>query len=170
MVYVTNDVTIIEGVIDLHLTLGERETKAFQQNQNQLKSAKLPYFECLQEDLSGGMNLEMYLWKMEGTGKDCLTKLIIDLKPPYLSNEGMRSRQENLYSNQFIKLIWHPSIHFEIQAYRSMKMGQAEFAIQELSICTNPLVSYAISLLYFIKFICVIIIRNMITIISMVIC
>jgi hypothetical protein len=84
------------------------------------------------------MNLQIYLWKMEGSGKDCITQLIVDNKPSYLSNEGMRSRQEHLFSTEATRLIWHPHCHIEIQAKRSMRVGKAEFAVQDLRICTNP--------------------------------
>lgn len=33
-----------EGVIDLHMTLGELELKSFEHTQNNLKQAQLPYF------------------------------------------------------------------------------------------------------------------------------
>ena len=33
-----------EGVIDLHMTLGELELKGFEHTQNNLKQAQLPYF------------------------------------------------------------------------------------------------------------------------------
>jgi len=127
----------IEGIVDLQFTLGDRETKTFQVTQNQLKLAKLPYFERIPEDISGGLNLLIYLWKLEGSGKDCLTQLTIVEKPSYLSNEGMRSRQEQLSSSQCIRLIWHPHVHFEIQAFRSMKKGRADFAVQDLRVCTS---------------------------------
>ncbi|RYY88772.1 hypothetical protein EON63_01845 [archaeon] len=37
-----------------------------------------------------------------------------------------------------MKLIWHPQLHFELHAERSVRQGKAAFAIQNLVICTTP--------------------------------
>lgn len=124
-----------EGIIDIHLTCGEIETNTYEANQATLRNASLPYFIKVQEDLSG-MLLNVYLWVKYGKGADCICQMEVVPKPKNISNAGMKSREE-VYKEQHVILAWHPHIHFEIRAVRSIRQGRPEFAIQEVKVITS---------------------------------
>ena len=102
-----------EGIVDINLTIGEAELKAFNGIQTKLKGANLPYFERIEKDLTGKLGLGIYLWTLQGTGMDCICELVIELKPE-ISNAAMEVRTEEL-KEQHIKLLWHKRIPFEFQ-------------------------------------------------------
>ena len=80
----------VEGIVDIHITLGDTELKSFEQMQNNRKNVDLPYFEKLPQDVSGSLNLQMYLWYMMGTGIECICELIVQPRPAETSNAGMK--------------------------------------------------------------------------------
>lgn len=73
----------------------------------------------------------------------------MELKPPHTSNAQMKLRETEL-EGRCIKLVWHPQLHFEIRGIKSVKLGEADFAIQDLQICMNAEVRFG--LLFYLNF------------------
>ncbi len=90
----------------------------------------------LENDLSGSLSLEIFLWVKYGSGRDCICQLEIAPKPEFTSLSGMKIRETEL-GGQGIRLVWHPKIHFELQGTCSIKLGKADFAIQDVEICPS---------------------------------
>lgn len=174
-----------EGIIDLAISVGEVERKTMESQQRQFKNAHLPYFLPLEDDLSGYLQLDVYVWVLYGEGLDCICALTVAPKPLNTSNAAMKIREttfkdrgkatgENrktqglflfaFFSFRFsldpqipnpvdfpfslslslsqslssgVKLIWHPQLHFELHAERSVKQGKPAFAIQNLQITSS---------------------------------
>lgn len=128
-----------EGIVDLHLTVSEIEAKSFELTQQQLRNAGLPSFTRLPEDISGGMNMNVHLWVQLGTGQEVICRIEVHPKPERISNASMKQREEQMRA-EHVRLVWHPHIHFEVRGERSIRLGKAAFAIEELKILTNQAV------------------------------
>lgn len=50
----------------------------------------------LEEDLSGDLNLLIFLWTKYGSGKGCICHIEVVAKPPNMSLAGMKIRANNL--------------------------------------------------------------------------
>lgn len=50
------------------MTVGEAELKTFQSHQKNMKNAHLPYFTMLPEDITGFIQMDVFLWVLYGTG------------------------------------------------------------------------------------------------------
>ena len=74
----------------MHLTVGEIEYKNFLAQQNNLKTANLSHMEAVAGDLSGSLELYVRLWAELGSGFNCITKLSVQEKSQFTSNEGMK--------------------------------------------------------------------------------
>eukprot|EP01033_Poteriospumella_lacustris_P007676 gene7676-5518_t len=125
-----------EGIVDLHLTVGDIETNSFELRQAQFRNASLPFFEKLPEDLSHHLNLSIFLWVMYGTGTQCICDVVIAARPERCSNAAMKQREEQL-GEAHVKLVWHPHTHFELRGERSIMLNKAAFAVEELKIINN---------------------------------
>lgn len=125
---------ITEGVVNIRLTLGELECKTFEYAQRQFANNHLPHFVKVPGDLSGRLQLKMYLWVEFGSGRECICQLMIAHKPANTSQAGMKVRVQRLYDEEHIKVVWHPHIEFEVQGVCSVKQGKGDFAIQQIKI------------------------------------
>lgn len=126
-----------EGIVDIHVTLGEIETKSFGSTQHQLKVVHLPYFDRVDNDLSGVLGLQIFLWIMRGAGDDCITKIIIQSKPEKTSQAAMKMRESEGLSAG-IRFCWHPHLPIEVQGLRTIKQGKGDFAVQDVQIAITP--------------------------------
>jgi hypothetical protein len=81
-------------------------------------------------------SLGINLWLMYGTGIECICRIDIATRPNATSNAQMKNRETEL-GGKCVKLVWHPQAHFEIVGTRSVKLGEADFAVQDLQICYN---------------------------------
>ena len=126
-----------EGVMNLHLTLGQSELDAFQMDQDFHKHSREPFFQMIPGDLSGRSELKMHLWAKFGSGNECICKLKIGAKPNGLSAIARRERETNLHGKG-IKLCDHDQVHVEFQGEMSVKIGNGGFAIDGITICQNP--------------------------------
>lgn len=83
------------------------------------------------------MQIDVYVWVLYGSGVDCICELNICPKPAHTSNAAMKLRETD-FRRTHVKLIWHPQLHFEMRAERSVKQGKPAFAIQNLQITSTP--------------------------------
>lgn len=121
-----------EGVVELHVTVGEKEKEHFLHDQERLRHASEPYFEMIPYDISGKlMGLQLHLWYMKGTGRESICELEIDNIPPGMSNTKLRDRiikQRNLGT----KIAWHPSLHIEFRGQCTIMQGKGGFALSDI--------------------------------------
>lgn len=126
-----------EGAVEIHLTLGEIELKTFQQGQDIARHSHLPYYVRLPQDLSGSMNLDLYLWVVYGTGRECICSLSVEMKPTGMSYAAAKLREDNMRGLGY-KIAWHPDCHIEIQGYCPIKLGKVGYGIQEIRVSLDP--------------------------------
>lgn len=125
-----------EGIIDIHLTIGEIEAGIFQDFQQQNKLEGKPCFEKINVDLSGQLFMQVYLWTTFGNGKKCLTTLNVDAKPPGVSLVKTKANNDQRRANSEL-IAWHPNVAFEVSGIRGIVRGEGGFAIREIRVATN---------------------------------
>mmetsp|Transcript_19600 Transcript_19600/g.42529 ORF Transcript_19600/g.42529 Transcript_19600/m.42529 type:complete len:426 (+) Transcript_19600:2-1279(+) len=125
-----------EGLVGIHLTLGDLEAKIFQHHQTQYEKGHLSFFKKLPQDLSGELQLRVFLWLEMGTGKGCICQLEVAEKPTSMSTAGLKARAMQRFKDG-VKIAWHQHIHFEIRGECSVMQGKADFAIQDVRVSTN---------------------------------
>ena len=88
-------------------------------------------------DLSGDLNLLIYLWLMFGAGKGCICHIEVHQKPGGTSLAGQKVRVHNLLQ-QGVKVAWNQHVQFELHGICSALQGKGDFAIQAVKIGMNP--------------------------------
>lgn len=78
-----------EGITHVHVTVGETEYKGFHAQQGTLKKANLPHLEVVAGDLSGSLEVKIFLWTQHGTGFNCITRITVKERGQ-ISTEGMK--------------------------------------------------------------------------------
>lgn len=124
-----------EGIVDIRLTLGESEKINFQREQTQLMHEEAPYFEMVEGDLSGQMELQIHIWVCNGHGTGCICRLDIQSKPK-MSKVSLRSREKELRSKG-VRVAWHPNVHIEITGECSVMLGKGGFAVRDVRIAQD---------------------------------
>ena len=84
-----------EGIVDIHLTLGETEKISFEKENNQYMHEEKPYFVMIAGDLSGQLELAIYLWVRNGHGIECICELNVGEKPK-TSIVSLKAREKDL--------------------------------------------------------------------------
>jgi hypothetical protein len=129
-----------EGIIEIALTFGEVETTHFLRDQDNLRRIGDPYFVQVPNDLSGSLQLEMYLWVMYGQGVECICQLEVHGKPAGQSIMALKNRHHQL-RHEGIKLAWHGSVPIEFHGICSIKQGKGGYGIGDIVIATSTQVS-----------------------------
>ena len=74
-----------EGVVSIHLTVGADDTLAFATRNELDRKRHKPYYTVIPKDISNEEKKEIYLWYLEGGGRDCICKLTVHPKPSNVS-------------------------------------------------------------------------------------
>lgn len=125
----------LEGILELHLTLGESESHNFYKDQLKSRNEGSPYFVKLQKDLSGPLELLIFLWIKLGRGEKLICELKIDEKPR-ASKIFLKERAEQL-KHECQLITWHPNCHIEFRGMCSIQAGLGGYPIRDIAIAYN---------------------------------
>jgi hypothetical protein len=121
--------------VGIHLTVGEVETHNFYKAQLVLRNDGNPHYVRVQQDLSGQMELLIYLWVLHGAGKKTICELIVDEKPR--ASKVYLKERENRLRGECTILAWHQHCHIEVRGIKSIEAGVGGFPIREVEVaCT----------------------------------
>lgn len=121
-----------EGIINLHLTLGETETHNFYKQQLVQRNDGNPHFVRVEKDISGSMELLIYLWVMHGSGKTTICQLAVDEKPR-ASKVYLKDRADRL-RGECTMVAWHVHCHVEFRGVKSIEAGLGGFPIRDIEV------------------------------------
>ena len=124
-----------EGIVELALTLGETEKTTFTKQNIQSMHSEQPYFEMIDGDLSGSLELGLHIWVRNGHGVGCICTLEVSNKPQ-TSLVALRAREKDLRSKGF-RLAWHKNVHVELKGECTVMLGKGGFAIRDIHIAQD---------------------------------
>ena len=87
-------------------------------------------------DMSGELNLMIFLWLKFGAGKGCICHLEIVPKPSNMSLAGMKIRAHT-FMQEGVKVAWNHHVQFEVHGICSVLQGKGDFAIQAVKIAQS---------------------------------
>ena len=121
-----------EGLVGLHITVGETETHTFYKQQLVLRNDGNPHYVRVERDLSATMELLIYLWVLHGSGKKTICELTVDEKPR-ASKVYLKERADRLRGECTI-VAWHIHCHVEVRGIKSIEAGRGGFPIREVEV------------------------------------
>merc|ERR1711871_251152 len=121
-----------EGIVDIYLTLGETEKLNFEKQNNQYMHEEKPYFVMIAGDLSGQLELGIYLWVRNGRGVECICEVNVSEKPK-TSIVALKAREKD-YRQKGFRVAWHKNIHVEFKGECTVLNGKGGFAVRDLKI------------------------------------
>jgi hypothetical protein len=120
--------------MEIHVTVGVKEKEKFAHEQEKFRHAGEPCYEMVPQDISGeSMGLELHLWYLRGTGRECICDLEIENIPPGMSNSKLRDRIVK-QRNYGTKIAWHPSLHIEFRGQCTIQQGKGGFALRDIAV------------------------------------
>jgi hypothetical protein len=88
-------------------------------------------------DLSGDLNLLIFLWLKYGSGKGCICQIEVAQKPGGTSLAGQKVRVRN-FLEQGVKVAWNQHLQWELHGICSVLQGKGDFAIQAVKVASSP--------------------------------
>ena len=127
---------IMSGIVDIKLTFGEEERTTEQRLNDNLRKESKPHFEILEVDISGTMEMKMFLWVKFGQGDTCICTLDVKKKPANISQTALVVREREL-RKQGIRLAWNPYSHIEFHGECSIMVGKSGFAVDNIALAST---------------------------------
>jgi len=114
----------LDGVLEMHLTVGQEEREKFQIEQDRSKSRKLAYYKMLKADISTrppDQPLEVYVWVMKKPGATNLVSSIEILQKPVTKTNREFKAILKGWKNDGVTVVMHKDLPFLFHLRRGGK-------------------------------------------------
>lgn len=120
----------------MKITMGPQEALAFA-TQNELdRKRRRPYYTVIPRDLSAALGEEVYLWYMEGKGRECICRFSLKSKPLKISKMRMAEIEKEAMKKGF-QLAWSHNIPFVLHGHRTLFQNLGGAACQRVEVATS---------------------------------
>ena len=126
--------TELNGVIDLHITVGEQEQVGFATKQDSNKKLQKPVFVKIKKDLSGKLKKKIFIWYCIGSGKTVFTAITPHRAPA--NHKDASANSSRLFGMKLagMTVVGHDELQLELHCFSAMIAGTSAPAIDAIDL------------------------------------